>query len=285
MEMMKMFFQAGHPDYNDMQQFDKHLYVVSCGFQHIDTKDITTSRLNGHGDYHILYLTKGKGNFLINNQECVVEAGTIVFYNYGDSHKYTYYAKDDTCVYWIHFNGDFAKELIIDLIFETSSTIKIGTNSFLCECFENIINELNYKPSMYFKSCCGNLITMLSYIAEIRNDLNQKKCSHADDFAYIISLMNKNEDSHMQVEDYANICHLSKSRFIKNFKQFTGLTPIEYKNQIIIKKAQYLLRSTDLSISEISDLLGFESASYFSTLFKKYVHQPPKAFKQLSINS
>ena len=60
-----------------------------------------------------------------------------------------------------------------------------------------------------------------------------------------------------------------------------GTTPIRYINRIRLRKAKELLVNTDTSVSEIADLVGFQSIHYFSRFFqsegKLHAHGIPHA--------
>jgi AraC-like DNA-binding protein len=47
------------------------------------------------------------------------------------------------------------------------------------------------------------------------------------------------------------------------------MTPLEYRDALLMGRAKLLLRDGTFSIKEIADVLGFESVSYFSRFFKK----------------
>ena len=53
------------------------------------------------------------------------------------------------------------------------------------------------------------------------------------------------------------------------------MTPVEYINHVKILHANELLRSSSLTIEEISYKLGYESSSYFGRVFKKYNGRTP----------
>ena len=72
------------------------------------------------------------------------------------------------------------------------------------------------------------------------------------------------------IEQLADMCHLSPSRFHYLFKKSVGYTAIDYKNKIKTDIAMQLLISTSLSIEEISDRLNFNSSIYFRRVFKKF---------------
>jgi two-component system response regulator YesN len=83
-----------------------------------------------------------------------------------------------------------------------------------------------------------------------------------------LSLNNLSENLH------ANPSHLSRT-----FKKETGETVTEYINRTRIEKAKELLTFTSLLSYEVSEAVGFNDYTYFSSVFKKITGVSPKDFK------
>ncbi len=78
-----------------------------------------------------------------------------------------------------------------------------------------------------------------------------------------------------------NICFLfgtNKTTLCKSFKEEYGITIFNYINQLKINEAKALLRENKLSVTQISDKLGFSSIHYFSRMFKMFEHQSPSEY-------
>lgn len=78
-----------------------------------------------------------------------------------------------------------------------------------------------------------------------------------------------------------NLCFLfgtNKTTLLKSFKQEYGLTIFNYINQLKLKEAKTLLRENELSVTQISEKLGFNSIHYFCRFFKKLTGQAPKSY-------
>ena len=65
----------------------------------------------------------------------------------------------------------------------------------------------------------------------------------------------------------------------KKFRSHFGCTVNDYINTRRVEEALGLLEKTDLSIEEISERIGFTSASYFSRIFKQKMGMPPMRFR------
>lgn len=68
------------------------------------------------------------------------------------------------------------------------------------------------------------------------------------------------------------------------FKREYGISPINYMISRRIDESKYLLAETDLSMSQIAQLLGFSSLSYFSQVFRKIHGSSPMEFRQSAKN-
>jgi len=73
----------------------------------------------------------------------------------------------------------------------------------------------------------------------------------------------------------AQACSLGSAQFYNLFREEYGRSPLEYRDQLLMDRAQILLRDGAFSVSEVAEMLGFESVSYFSRFFKKHRGIPP----------
>ena len=76
----------------------------------------------------------------------------------------------------------------------------------------------------------------------------------------------------------ANLCFIfgtNKTSLCREFKSAYGQTILEYIHSQRIKSAKKMLRDKEISVTEISEKLGFNSVHYFSRLFKKHTGVSP----------
>lgn len=83
----------------------------------------------------------------------------------------------------------------------------------------------------------------------------------------------------LTLDDLTAAANCSKTTLIQAFKEVYGITPFGYIIQTRLQKARELLINTDISVSEISDLIGFASVHYFSRFFKEKEHYSPLEFR------
>jgi len=97
----------------------------------------------------------------------------------------------------------------------------------------------------------------------------------------VLAYMHANFHKKITVEDLAKDLGISRSECFRCFKRFTGKKPIEYLNDYRMLKAAQLIRETETSITGISERCGFESASYFSKVFKEKYSVTPLQYRRL----
>ena len=62
---------------------------------------------------------------------------------------------------------------------------------------------------------------------------------------------------------------MSTSWFIRNFRLYTGFTPMQYILSKRIYNAEVLLKNQHYNVTEIARIVGYENPLYFSRAFKK----------------
>jgi len=89
--------------------------------------------------------------------------------------------------------------------------------------------------------------------------------------------IDKSFAENIDLNNIADEAYFSKFHFIRQFKKVYGKTPHQFLTMVRIEKAMQLLR-TDVPVSDVCFLVGFESLSSFSGLFKGLVGLSPSAY-------
>ena len=84
-------------------------------------------------------------------------------------------------------------------------------------------------------------------------------------------------DQNMKTLGYVEM--IEKINFRKLFKEFTGIAPATYQQELRLQRAKELLSTTDFSIKEIAYRLRFETPDYFSSKFKVKTGCKPSEFR------
>ncbi|MDR2813144.1 MAG: AraC family transcriptional regulator [Prevotellaceae bacterium] len=84
----------------------------------------------------------------------------------------------------------------------------------------------------------------------------------------------------ISVSRLADISCISEDHFIRTFKKELRLTPLQYINIKKIEKAQLLLLTTDMQVSDVSFELSIENVSYFNRIFKQHTGTTPRCYRK-----
>ena len=94
--------------------------------------------------------------------------------------------------------------------------------------------------------------------------------------------MEANYHRPITLNDMAKIAMMNSQHFLRVFKQTFRITPYQYLTKIRLGHARRLLAESDEGITHICTLLGFESLSSFSWLFRQSFHLSPTQYRRQS---
>jgi AraC family transcriptional regulator len=96
----------------------------------------------------------------------------------------------------------------------------------------------------------------------------------------VLDYINSYLDQNLSLNELADLVHISPYYFARLFKQSTGMAPHQYVTKCRIKKATQLLAQQNLSVLEITQQIGFQSQSHFTTLFRRSLGVTPTEYRR-----
>jgi LacI family transcriptional regulator len=97
--------------------------------------------------------------------------------------------------------------------------------------------------------------------------------------AAAVSFIRKHASEGIQGWDVARAVHCSRATLYRLFRATFGRSPLEEILRVRLQRAEALLTQTDQAVEEIAGLAGFNSAAYFSVVFKRAVGMTPTTFR------
>ncbi len=126
------------------------------------------------------------------------------------------------------------------------------------------------------------LITSLSEaylsLAYTKNLVKNRKHEIIDNFYVLLS---KHANHYRNVKFYADALHLTPQYLTTLLKAETGKSVLQWIDHVAIMHAKSLLKSSNLSVKEISHILHFSDASLFCRYFKRKTGISPKTFRNI----
>ncbi len=150
---------------------------------------------------------------------------------------------------------------------------------YLTEC------ELNQPySSQIIDHLINSLILRLNNVAN-----SQLAMARETPLSASVSLAKHYIDNHfsknINLEQLEERAHVSRFHLAHQFKEELGLSPINYLNQVRLTQAQELLLTTNYTVLQITEMVGFNSVSYFSNKFHEAVGMTPRAYRNLHVSS
>lgn len=282
-----MYINSGYKNHSllDFKDKSKPLVVGSCGTYRLYAHPkLPTYRPRGRLDFQIIYIASGKAHFHFGNpeNETIVPAGNIVLFRPKEFQKCEYYGIDKTEVYWIHFTGNDVKNILRKYGFPDDKRIfPVGTSLEYERVFKRIIMELQRCQDDYEEMLTLLLRHLLIiFHRELTREHILKNEYLDSEMDIAASYFNENYNRDINIEEYAVSRGMSVSWFIRNFKKYTGTTPMQFITSIRITNAQMLLETTNYAINEIAQIVGYDNPLYFSRLFRKQKGCPPSHYRK-----
>lgn len=100
--------------------------------------------------------------------------------------------------------------------------------------------------------------------------LAEAKDNYSKTIKKSIEYIHKNYKQHISLQDISNYVFLSHEYFSRLFKEEVGENFSYYLTNYRMKKAEKLIKNTDMKISQIAMEVGYTNASYFSRSYKKF---------------
>ncbi|MBF1720833.1 MAG: AraC family transcriptional regulator [Streptococcus sp.] len=242
------------------------------------------STLHTHPFTELFYVVDGKGEFNIQGQRFPVKANDFVIINPQVEH--TELSSPDEPLEYIVLG-------INGLSFSNLTPVSEGGHPFsffnLRDEQKDILRYLNAmvqeatSQSMSYELVCHNLleILLIKILRHQHFDLEVGKQSKATkDISFIKHYLETYYHESIQLEDLASMTHLSRFYISHSFKKEIGMSPMEYLIDIRIKESKILLRTTNYSISQVADIVGFTTPTYFSKQFRKSTGISPTDYRE-----
>lgn len=182
----------------------------------------------------------------------------------------------NACSYWINFYGEKIDKFFDHLKIPIQTILSVK-DSNATNFLENIIKEFSLQNSHYKEL---SVLYLKSFFHVLTREFTIKISSNQSLIKNVIMAMYSNP--HISNEECAKLCIMSKDHFIRIFKATMGITPLQFKKNIIVDRAKNLLIKTDLSITSIAESSGFHDYPlYFNRFFKTVTGYYPSQFRAM----
>ena len=237
------------------------------------------SLAHSHPFAELCYIRSGKGVYLIEGKPCPVKEEDLIIINANVSHT----EKSD---------GDQPLEYIILGVEGMHFSFEGNSEHIIFSCrkehgdflfyMDAVLREMEEKRKDYEK-ICQNLLEIMIIRLLRRTSFSfeyEAPVSSSRECIRLKHYIEANYNRDITLDTLAQFSHLNKYYLAHAFTRYFGRSPISYLCEVRIKASRELLASTDYSITEIAQLSGFSSQSYFAQCFRKYCRMTASAYRK-----
>jgi AraC-like DNA-binding protein len=270
------------------------LTVSTVGFEVIEPGDPYPTK--GHADgyyfnvekgrilneYQLLYNTAGEGTFESTHcPKTYIKPGDMFLLFPGEWHSYHPKAHTGWNSFCIGFKGKNMDDRVKAGFLLPEKPIYHVGYSFVIESLYKRAYEIAMEEAAYSQQTLAGIVnyligTMYSLERNIELGKNQMQVDMINRARLRIRESLETDVTIQQIADEQGV---SYSNFRKLFKEYTGLSPATYQQELRLLRAKELLTTTELSIKEIAYRLNFESPDYFSAKFKAKIGLKPSEIR------
>ena len=234
-------------------------------------------------EYQLLYLTEGEGVFQSTNQRPTrIKEGDLFLLFPGEWHTYHPLPQKGWKSYWIGFKGRNVDDRVrAGFLSPTKPIYHVGFSSEIVHLYDEAFKKAKEEAAYSQQTLAGivNHLVGLMYSLE-RNIVLNKEHNYVDIMNRARLRIRESLESNLTIQKIAEELGIGYSNFRKLFKEYTGVAPAMYQQELRLQRAKEMLSTTNLSIKEIAYRLNFDSPDYFSAKFKIKTGRKPSDFRR-----
>ncbi len=241
-----------------------------------------------HNCHEVYFLLSGARRYLIGHNIYNVNAGNLVIIPQNELHRTTSRTHDRYDRILLYFSDRFAAPFWQEAGREAfDSFLGLGCVQLPLRQQERVrqiltrMEEEQVRQDPYSQLTISHLLCELIVLVLRHGNSGQKTSDGTENkILEAARYISDNCDQEITLHSAAQVACMEATYFSKCFKKSTGFGFHDYLTQTRLKKAEELLRSSRLSISEISESCGFLSSNYFGDVFKKCKGMSPRAYRK-----
>lgn len=250
-------------------------------------------RWHYHKELELILMLKGRFGFYLNETPVVLNAGELVLI--GSNELHTDYPCDDGSYlvfqfdiqehlensglpYYRYFADSSAPLSRLNYIFKENPAARDAVAS----CIKTINEEFQLKQDGYEIAISIQIkqIILTLLRADSRKVIPARENSDIIRLRPVLDYIDAHLSDKLQVEEACKLANMSYHYFVKYFKKTMGISFVDYITLKKIRRAERLLLTKDLSISQIGEEVGMSNMAHFYKMFRKFKECSPNEYRK-----
>lgn len=227
----------------------------------------------------IVYTVSGKGKLNYRGKSYALSPGQVFWIDCLEHHHYETDPNDLWEMLWVHCYGSTMRGYFKAFKAMEQPFLTLHEDTKVPDYMKELLyiqREKTVKTELISSKLLVDMMTEILLSSEIAG------ITKRDTLGYLQEIrreLDQNFRQQMNLDRLAYRYGVSKYHLVKQFKKYTGFTPLEYVIYCRITHAKELLKYTDLPVSEIAARVGVSNVSHFINLFKVRVEETPLVFR------
>lgn len=249
-----------------------------------------------HDTYELYFLEEGEGYYFIDRETYLVRAGDVVLIKPNQIHKTSMerVARHGRLLLqiteapmdaFLRGNGFMTLEELYD---KKGRIVSLGerAGAAVKELMIRVGEEIRDRQRGYDLMVRLKLLELLAVLWRCGEDAppeREERVAQSPKYQKVQEVaeyLQANPGTRESLDQLAGRFYISRSWLSRIFREVTGFSVSEYANMVRVKRAQKLLAHGDYSVTEISELVGFESITYFERIFRRYTDRTPLGYRR-----
>lgn len=235
-------------------------------------------------NYLFHYILSGRGSFLENDKHEAIQLGPGQGFLMPPNTVCSYTAdQDDPWTYcWIEFNGLKAANFMRQAGLNANNLIFTPHKPMIISSIKDTLETIIRNHSQHESFLIAQLYLLVDHLIRFSKHSPQQRPNEIHSF-YIREAIHYIQDHYMDnpsVDQLADICHLNRNYFTRLFKQELHMTPSQFILTYRINQSCELLASTNRSIRDIAEQIGYSNQFNFSSAFKRVKGMTPMEWRR-----
>ena len=276
---------AGFKCLRNIKRQTNDLYLVHCGMQKCPPGYTYDHKIPNEN--HVHFVTDGKGVLIVNGKEYSIKKNDIFLIPKGATIKYFADMEKPWTYMWVTFDGEMADTYLANACLSAETPVVHST--IPTESYTPLIQSILDANHLTM----ANEIKRVAYLYEILSMLIEAQASarnadgsydySADAYVdYALQYIKINYKT-IKVGDIANYVGINRSYLTSLFKKKLNVTPQQYLIRHKLSEAARILKSTDMSVAEIAEAVGYDDSGNFARVFKQTYGLSPQNYRSSEI--
>lgn len=258
------------------------LYIESIGYNY---RELDFDRPEGYPYYHWLQTYKGQGIFKFADEEFVLSPGKSVLLTPYTSHSYYSDPTIDSewSTFYITFSGGAIDSILNSLDMNYSAIFEETEKVSFIEIVQGLIRKIELEDQHLDFEASAELyrfLMMLKKYGKIGNKLSILESYET--IRPIVEWLELMYPENIGLLEISEKAQMSSQHLNTLFHDTFGISPYSFLVQLRIREAKtYLITDTNLTLKEVSKLVGFNGVSHFVSTFKRREGITPSVYRSL----